>query len=253
MEVNSTVSIARTLIIIFGAFRTFDRTCLSIAHNIIQPNLPNVRILLSFDQDSSTLLPESISDCLDPYIDTVTVLSTRQKSGTVHANLEFLLITRALDYIESEKETFDFMIKVRADLQCNVEIPPLPYIFGLPSSTKQIISKKLEYKLRLEAFIGLTKDVYNRRVQREPTIVELIRAFVLSAGIPQFVELMIFSPMHSPWSMGHASFLRQDLEDTLKKATDEIIGAKYLKYIRKLFRSMVYYVNSNLPYALNYV
>ena len=215
--------IARVLVIIFGAYRTFDRTCESIVQNIIAPNAPYLRVILSVDEEKPLLLSEQTGDCLAPFAESLVILADREVRRKGRAPAEFTLIDRALSYTKLLNETYDFMIKVRTDLQANVAIPPMTHIYGDANMDSG------------EAFLRFERariSLYSSKLNRSPTSIEIARAYVLSAGIPEFLEPMLFRPSPSPWSMGDHEFLRINLEDTFRRLQAERMSL--LETLRKV-------------------
>ena len=220
--------LARVLVIIFGAYRTFDRTCESIVRNIVAPNAPHVRVILSVDEEKPLLLSEQAGDCLAPFAESLVILADREERRKGKAPAEFTLIERALSYTKLLNETYDFMIKVRTDLQANVAMPPMTLIYGEANVINAIHHD--ERSDSLARFERALTALYASKHNRSPTLMETARAFILSAGIPEFLEPMLFRPSPSPWSMGDHEFLRRNLEDTLtrlqteKMSFSEILG-----------------------------
>ena len=231
---NST-RLARVLVVVFGAYRSFDRTCESIARHLIAPNAPHVRVILSVDEEKPLLLSEQTGDCLAPYAHSLVILAERVRaSAKTSAPAEFRLIERALTYTRALNETFDFMIKVRTDLQANVPIPPMAQIYGEVRVVSSLSRNKR--RERFDQFERAVRALYTSRLKRNPTAVETARAFIITAGIPEFLEPMLFNPSPSPWSMGDHEFLRKNVEDALRKV-DATERTSFVRIIRKIHQS----------------
>ena len=231
---NST-RLARVLVVVFGAYRSFDRTCESIARHVIAPNAPHVRVILSVDEEKPLLLSEQTGDCLAPFAHSLSILAERiQPSPKTSAPAEFRLIERALTFTRALNESFDFMVKVRTDLQANVAIPPMAQIYGegrLVSSLSR--SKRRE---RFDQFERAVRALYLAKAKRSPSAADTARAFILTAGIPEFLEPMLFHPSPSPWSMGDHEFLRKNVEDALRKI-ESTERTSFVRILRKIHQS----------------
>ena len=227
----NTTRLARVLVIVFGAYRSFDRTCDSIVRNIVAPNAPHVKIILSIDEEKSLLLNELAGDCLAPYAESLVVLADQEKLRN-GVPPEFTLVERALKHIQDLNETFDFMIKVRTDLQANVAMPPMAHIYGEVGVVSHL--NRNARRERFSRFLESLRSLYKAKLGRSPTSGETARAFILTAGMSEFLDTMLFHPHPSPFSLGDHEFLRKNLEDALRSYESE---GSFLKIIRKIHQS----------------
>jgi hypothetical protein len=151
--------------------------------NVIKPNLPNIRIIISLDEITPYDFSSVAGLCLHPFLSYITILgrtkrSPRNKRSPVPT--ELLLMTKALDYIASKNETFDYIIKVRTDNMVLSPIPKLSVLYGHFNET--------QHHGHLKNFQNNLSKIYNRN----PTIKEVIYSWIISGGMNAFIKSMTF-------------------------------------------------------------
>jgi hypothetical protein len=175
----------KTLIVIYGQYRTFDNTCPLLMKNIVRPNLPNIKIVFILDEIHPIKFSAVAGLCLYPYLKYITVLGKIINDTKSNVPIEFVLMTQALDYLAFKNETFDYAIKVRTD---NVVLSPLRSIsavYGHFNGSHDVHMRKFQTDLCI---------LYGRK----PTNREFIYAWISTAGTSFFQQLMIFPPQIGP-------------------------------------------------------
>lgn len=174
-----------TLIIIYGHYRTFDITCPDIVKHIIEPNAPNIHIILSLDIEPPFRMPIAGGTCLDPYVSKLTIMEgvlNNYNNKHVHVK-EFLLVARAFEYAASLKKHFNYAIKLRFDNGINRPILPLSYIYHPHISDKNSITAS-PFKMFQEEL-----DVkFKQRKGRLPSFTERAWSWIITSGNPVFIE-----------------------------------------------------------------
>mmetsp|Transcript_34181 Transcript_34181/g.32589 ORF Transcript_34181/g.32589 Transcript_34181/m.32589 type:complete len:369 (+) Transcript_34181:139-1245(+) len=177
----------RTLIVIYGQYRSFDITCPYLMKNIVQPNLPNARIIISLDEVHPVKFSPVAGLCLYPFLSNITVLGKRKDDDNKsRVPIEFLLMINALDYLASHNETYDYAIKVRTD---NMILSPIRKVSALYGNfnRSQVNQHLNKFKKTLSFHYG-----------RKPTNRESIYAWIITGGMSFFIPSMVFPPQTGP-------------------------------------------------------
>jgi hypothetical protein len=186
------INAKNTVVIIYGQYRTFDVTCPTIVKNIIEPNGPNVTIVLSLDHPKPFHFPTLGSICLEPWLEHVHILDGLGKDNKHYRGhpIEFLLQTRALKYTKSLPIQFDYAIKIRFDNAVNVAFPPLATLYQ-PSS-------KLNY---YHHFREKLKHTFPEKYgNNKANCSEEAWAWIAASGSAHFLPFLENNG-GSPWSM----------------------------------------------------
>lgn len=180
----------KTLVIIFGQYRTFDLTCSGIFDHVVKPNLP-VTVVIVLDEPKFHLT-RAVHLCLRPFTHVVRIINWLK--CTDKSVVEFCLVEKGFSWAESLNETFTHAISVRTDNIIETDIS-VTTVFG---HTASFFSQFIRFEKFLEG-------EYNQRGFPSPSYHERLWAWIYSGGIQAFVKHMIFNSYESPWTKIYAS------------------------------------------------
>ncbi len=219
-----------TVIIIYGEYRTFDTTCAGIFEHLVKPNMPAMVILAVHDPASVT--PFGFA-CLHQIPGIARIVDA---SSVIHQSYrgltEFRVANFGVEFIKREGLKFDFFIKVRADnfIRENFNVVSL---YG----------EGFAFEQNFMRFDYAARGVYSQLGKSPPSFRELLWAYIFTAGVPMFIEYMIFGQPFSPFAYIMPSEWNMDLK--------KYVEAQELSDDIKSFRSALH--NLHNAFAVNYI
>lgn len=223
IPLNYMVNLNKTLVVIYGQYRTFDYTCPSIFEHIVRQNMP-CTVVMVIDESKEREFTPFAQHCMQPYRHLVTII---QEKFLYNPGLEFDLMQRALDHVASKNLTFDYIIKVRTDNYVKADFP-VSEIYGTHANFFYRFLR-FEYHLTQE---------YGARLQRKPSYHETLWAWIFTGGVAQFIRPMIFEPSDSPWSFINSTTWNQDVKDYIFSMPDWKRTNSYWSYFEVVVQAV---------------
>lgn len=235
---------ASTLVIIYGAYRSFDLTCPDIVKNIIEPNAPNVHIILSLDVDPPFQIPLVAGTCLDPYVSKMTIMEgkvTNFNKKHFHVK-EFLLVMRAFEYAAKLDIPFDYAIKLRFDNGVNRPILPFQYLYH-PYISSDVSKNAANPYLIFQSQLDVE---YKSRSQRLPTLQERAWHWITASGNLVFIDASFNVDEVPVWTPYHVHDFQERIHSYVFNQTGLSSHRDVIRLIRKAMHKLkpVYMIGS---------
>lgn len=205
-----------TIIVIYGQLRTFPLTCSGIFEHIVKQNAPS-RVIINIDggESEKTIITSNkfIRACLDAYLGPVDfIIEPIHKKTALHHGMEFDLMDRAIDFIEANKFTAKYLLKVRSDNFINAPID-IGAAYGRSSS---FITRFLSFQQRYQRMLADANKINNIATATAAiSLGEQLWAWIFTAGVQVLIRPMLFEPSPSPWSFINVTVWNHKMHDDI--------------------------------------